>query len=190
MTCIVGLKDKENKCVWIGGDACATSGYNITQSSPKVREKNGVVVGGGGDWKFVDKAMNLIFQFLETESFNLDAIELYLIENLKKYKIQETEQLSIMLLLAHQDKLYWSTDNIHFSEVFEEYSAIGVGENVARGALFVSQQFIKDKPTKWHVELALEASRLQMEGISKPYTILSTLPKEKPTKRPKIELVQ
>lgn len=189
----MALEDKENKSVVVGADTLALSGDIMMDTVPKIAIKNGVIVGYAGDYKWGSKSRNLIFKFLETEPFDLDAIELYLIENLKKYKISEDESLDVSLIMSYQDKMWWSSWDFCFTEILERYFAIGNGANCARGSLYSSLKFEKlfetRKSAEWHVELALDASSEHLIGINNRYTILSTEPKEKSNRgRPKLEL--
>lgn len=190
MTCIVGVLDVENECVWLGGDALGSNGYTKnTQSPSKVFRheffKN-VVMGGTTTFRHLD-----LLRYSETLFDKLDFYEKKTIDH--KYMVTKFIPKAISLF---KDGVPFrpETDRggnfivgagAHLFEVQEDYSVleprsgvcvVGCGETVAMGSLLTTENM--GLSPKERIELALNAAEKYCCGVQRPFHIINTKDEE------------
>ena len=78
-----------------------------------------------------------------------------------------------MLLVGYAGKLFIVEDDYQVSEVGDGYAAIGSGDNVAKGALYLAKVISKNLETDKaeDVELALKAAEHHNATVRRPFVI-------------------
>lgn len=182
MTCIVAVTD--GATVWMGGDSATLypGTYDLdAKRDPKVFHLgNGqILMGVAGATRLADLAqwrleLGEIPQAYDRR-FVMDLAE-RLRELAAEYghlsndKPASVESIAIVGWLGH---IFWISGEFAVTEL-AGYSAIGCGEQIAKGALYATQG-IGMLPYE-RVGLALEAAEAHSGGVRGPFTILETKP--------------
>lgn len=181
MTCIVGIVDKANNRVFIGGDSAGSTSSNIfIIKQPKVFRNGDFIIGGTSSFRMIQL---LMYSFMPPQINNkepheymctdfIDAIR----ECFKKggYMKKETEgdERGGFFLVGFKDRLFKIEDDFQVSETLNGIDACGSGEDFALGALTALEGF--DIPTDQKVLKALECAAFLSIGVSAPFKILAT----------------
>jgi ATP-dependent protease HslVU (ClpYQ) peptidase subunit len=186
MTCIIGLLDKNEDCVYIGADSLASTWHSQfllkNKKVFKAKDNKNCVMAITGtvkiqNWLSIEEGLIEEVKHLKNE-VNFDSIVKYTVPKIfelaKKYNDITTVDfmtcLSGSLLLAYKNQLYWIESNGQVIESQDDYFADGSGVDFADGVF--SQT--KDKPTVDRIKAALEAAETHGKGIKRPFYILNT----------------
>lgn len=186
MTCIIGMIDKENDCVWIGGDSLGGNGYIKTiQSQSKVfRNKTfkNVIMGSTNTFRHIDllkysdklfdeidmhKSTELNHEYMVTK-FIPNVITLFK-EGVVNYS--ETSR-GANFIVGAGDKLFEIQEDYSVLEPLLGFCSVGSGEDIAIGSMLTTKDMEMTVPKK--IELALKAAEERSCGVQRPFTIINT----------------
>lgn len=186
MTCIIGMLDRKNECVWIGGDSLGSNGYcKSTYSQPKVfRNKmfENLIIGSTGTFrhidllKYSDKLFDELDKYKEKQfdheymvtKFIPNAVELF-----KNGIIDKTgSDKGTNFIVGIKDKLFEIQSDYSVLEPSLGFCSVGSGEDVAMGSLFTTKDMDMYIPDK--IKLALEAAESCSCGVQRPFCIINT----------------
>ena len=187
MTCIVGVLDKANDCVWMGADSLGGNGYTKSVlNDPKLfRNENfkNVVMGSTTSFRHIDLLKYSQDIFPELDSYKKTVID-------HKYMVT---QFIPRLISLFQDNVKHRSDTDRGAnflvgvggrlfEIQGDYSvldhalgicSVGCGEQIAMGSLLTSATM--DLPPKERIILALEAAEQMSCGVQRPFKIINTM---------------
>jgi ATP-dependent protease HslVU (ClpYQ) peptidase subunit len=178
MTCIVGLVDKGK--IWIGGDSAAASGTERHQwKNAKVFKKDKFIFGYAGSFRFgqiIEHAFEIpskledqsdLAYFVTTFTESL----ITTLENNRFMKEDQRELTDASLLIGYNGCLYEFQEDFTFGIPARNFTAIGVGDSFALGALYVL--YGTNLTPKNILTKALDAATTYCGGVIEPYTIES-----------------
>lgn len=177
MTCIVGLVDKKNNSVIIGGDSAGVSDLNITVRTDKKVFYNGdFLIGGAISFRMIQ----LLRFSLKPPPVNTSDIYRYMCTDFISEVQRCFEQGSFLqdedgggrFLVGYKNRLFCIQEDFQVAENSNGMDAIGCGGSFALGALHSLMKF--DYPSKDKVRKALEAADVFSAGVCKPFKILET----------------
>jgi len=186
MTCVIGLLDKENDCVYMGGDSCASTSYlEQTLFQRKVFKSidtSNAIMGFSGsvrDLNLLTYAENLIdkrdepnidHKYLVTKFIpNITQLFSNGHTNILDKGVNEIESY---FMFAYKNKLYLIESNYAVLSVDLDYQAIGCGVSVALGSLFSTEGTVLAPVERIHK--ALQSSSKFNRGVSPPFYIINT----------------
>lgn len=177
MTCIVGIVDKKGNVI-IGGDSAGVAGLEITRrKDEKVFIKGNMIFGYTSSFR-----MGQLLRYSLTiphhdptksdyEYMCTDFIEA--VRQLFKDKgysnIKENEESGGFFLVGYNGNLYDVECDFQVGMNYDNYDAVGCGDNFAKGVLFIRN---KESETHQTVELALMAAAHHSAGVCEPFVIL------------------
>lgn len=186
MTCIVGVLDKGQDCVYIGADSLGSSSWNQTifknRKVFKAKDNSNVLMAICGDYKLqnilsiednlIEEVKHLknevnfeyMVKYVSPKILNL-ADKYFCLNTDKGYKYLEGS-----ILFAYKNQLYIIESTGQVLESADDYVAGGSGENLAIGALLQNGY----KPTVERIKEALEAAEKHGCGIKRPFYIMNT----------------
>lgn len=182
MTCIVGVVDKENNRVVIGGDSAGAAGCDITiRTDVKVFKNGNFIIGSTSSFRMIQ-----LLQFSFKPVYNGDDEHIYqymcttFIEEVRDcfrtggYLQKDTkgDELGGQFLVAYKDRLFTIDNDFNVGESLNGIASIGCGAPYALGvlfALFGNGVFIEDK-----VERALQAAEFFSTCVRQPFIIINT----------------
>jgi ATP-dependent protease HslVU (ClpYQ) peptidase subunit len=181
MTCIVALRD--DMTVYMGGDSLGTEGNRIhSLASPKVFYNGPYLMATCGSFRLRDvlaysfqppkpplyAAADETHRFMATTF--IDAVRECFKESGYAMAHDEQEDYDGKFLVAWRGGELWYVDGDYQVGAFlTDYAAIGAGEGVAVGAMFVTPRL---KPTK-RILRALEAAEYHDATVRRPFHVLS-----------------
>jgi len=182
MTCIVGVIDKANSRVFIGGDSAATRWSEISiRKDPKVFQVGEFTIGCIGSPRMSQLLrfkLSLprihdtdIFEYMCT-SF-IDAVKECFNDNGFKKSGEEGEEKGGEFMVGYKDRLFIIYSDFQVEENFREFTAIGSGGDIASGALYVLQSGTPN--TVSNIEQALQAASELCNDVAPPFNILKTI---------------
>ena len=179
MTCIVGMVDKQNDKVIIGGDSAGVLGTGIVLRKDEKVFKNGdFVIGCTSSFRMIQLLRYSftppeikdgdIFKYMCTDFVN--EIRKVFDEGgfLQKYK--SGDDMGGTFLVGYKNRLFKIEDDFQVSETLQGYDACGSGADVALGSIYTNEI----NNIKKRVEKALEAASNFNTGVAAPFTIYST----------------
>jgi ATP-dependent protease HslVU (ClpYQ) peptidase subunit len=186
MTCIVGILDKKEDCVYVGADSLASNWHeqfllkNRKVFKAKDNENCLMAITGSvkiQNWLSIEEGLIEEVKHLKNE-VNFDSIVKYTVPKIfelaKKYNdvtiSDSNASISGSLLFAYKNQLYLIEQNGQVIESQDDYFADGSGVDFAMGVL--SQT--REKPTAERIKAALEAAEMHGRGIKRPFYILNT----------------
>lgn len=177
MTCIVAVKDRG--AVVMGADACSASNINRnTATTPKVFEREGLLIGGCGSWR----ELNLLRHKLEVplplpepedaEAYMVQRLVPAILECLEggsaAKKSNSVAELAGSYLVAIGERIFMILSDLSVVEHVDDFLAAGSGEDFALGALFATQ----GRSARSRVQKALEAASYLSPSVDGPFTIV------------------
>lgn len=185
MTCIVGLVDKKNKCVIIGGDSAGTdSALNQTiRKDKKVFRCGDFVIGCTSSFRMIDI---LKYKFvpppIKIKDINKYICTDFLDEVRKVFKEsgflqinQTTYETGGSFLVGYKDRLFYIGSDFQVGESYDGFNSCGCGDTLAKGSLFTTAT------TNWsprqRVKKALETAEHFSAGVKGPFVFLETYSK-------------
>lgn len=176
MTCIVGLAHQGR--VYIGGDSAGVSGMDL-----EVRADKKVFLNGGYLFGFTSSfrmgqllrhafeppkpALNEELHMFMATKF-IDALRSCLKAGGYAEKTNEREAAG-RFLVGHAGRLFMICEDYQVAEPLAGYTACGCGDQVARGAMFVTEQLSPE----CRIRGALIAAEFHSAGVRGPFHILS-----------------
>ena len=186
MTCIIGYLDKQNDCVWIGGDSLGSNGYtkSVEKQSKVFRNEifKNVVMGSTSTFRHIDLLKYSTDLFNEVDFYKKTELN-------HKYMVTTFIPKVIELFkngLVSYDEEHRGTNFIvgagnNIFEVQTDYSilvpelgfcSVGSGEDVAMGSLITTKDMDMSIPDK--IKLALQAAEGYSCGVQRPFRIINT----------------
>jgi ATP-dependent protease HslVU (ClpYQ) peptidase subunit len=171
MTCIVAVANAG--IVWMGGDSLCTwnSDSCDTLVQPKVSVKNNMILGCAGNLNHCQKILHCWEPPTSDQISGFEYILKIALPSLKSFYEDNDIDLKdeTLVLIGYQGRVYIIGTELSVHESVYGYAAIGSGDMVAYGALYVTQN--EEPPAR--IKLALEASERHCSGVRAPFTILS-----------------
>lgn len=171
MTCIAGMVSY--KRVILGGDASASDEYTISISKdPKVFVKDNFIYGFADSFKI---GQLVRYNFERDRVKLIDDKYLYTnffpsLEKFIKRRIRKGDD-NFDFLIGVTGRLFHFQSDYSVIETTCGYDAIGLGSEVALGALY-AMQFDDSITSQEKINRALEASEYHNSSIRRPFTIL------------------
>lgn len=186
MTCIIGIKDKENGCVYMGADSLASTWLNkiLIKNKKIFKAKDNknilmAVCGSASMINFLSVEENLVEEVKELKNeVNLEHIIKYTVPKIftlaEKYNcceiINSCKKIVGNILFAYKDQLYIIEECGAVLEPLDDYLANGSGFMHAYGVLSVNS----NKPIVERIRDALEAAEKHGRAIERPFYIMNT----------------
>jgi ATP-dependent protease HslVU (ClpYQ) peptidase subunit len=186
MTCIIGLLDKENDCVYVGADSlgsswCSQAIYK-NRKVFRAKDNNSVLMAICGDYKLqnilsVEENIVEEIKHLKNE-VDFEHIVKYVSPKImklaKQYECTCNDDGYVRIggdiIFGYKNQLYIIECNGQVLEPEDEYVAGGSGEDFAMAVL--SQN--KGKSSVDRIKEGLEAAEKHGCGIKRPFYILNT----------------
>jgi ATP-dependent protease HslVU (ClpYQ) peptidase subunit len=182
MTCIVGVVDKINNNVIIGGDSASCSDINIfVRKDPKVFKNGDFIFGCSSSFRMIQL---LRFSFKPYLVQNIDIYEYMctdFINEIRKcfkdggylQKYTDGDEQGGLFLVGYKNRLFRVDPDFHVGEHLNGFDAIGCGADFALGALHIlsEQDFMLPEEK---VLRALQASEFLAMGVTRPFILIST----------------
>ena len=187
MTCIVGLVDTVNHCVWIGGDSLETSLCSKSvEHTPKVFRNElfkNVVIGGTTSFRHLDLLRYSNDLFSEIDLYKNTIIDhrymvtVFIPNVIKLFKegvVSEEEQnRGGSFIVGVNNKLFKIQEDYSVLEPEAGYCAVGCGEDIALGSLYTTEGLNWTPADR--IKYALEAAEKFSSMVQRPFHILNTL---------------
>lgn len=148
MTCIIALRDINNKTYHLYGDKLWVSNENIINDySSKIVDYNNMQIGCAGDYygyifslDYSEEIYNVIKALYNGNIKYIEASNQ--IKNLCDNSFIDKTQTSFNLLISYCDALYLIYPDFLITPITTDYYAIGSGREVALGAMWVCMHYI------------------------------------------------
>ena len=178
MTCIVGIRDRKNKRMFLGADSCVSRGYDIhIMSTPKVFSIGEFLIGSTGHSRFCQ----IIEAHLKPPPILPDKkLYSYMIEDFipEMIKTLKTHNWSInkdgreegsdgSSIVVIRDSLFMICCDYSVLATTEDFISVGCGESYSNGSLFGNTL---NKPA---VVKALKAASHFSAHVGPPFKVLS-----------------
>lgn len=188
MTCIVALV--ENGSVYMGGDS---AGLDVLTLSVAKRTDAKVFITGSFIFGFTTSfrmGQLLQYSFVPPKHPPKKSDMAYMVTNFID-SIREVFRTKGFLtklndvevggdfLVGYRGKIYEISNDFQVGTLVINYASIGCGSDLARGAMFASDNLLSPEA---RITLALDAAEYFSGGVTKPYTILN-LPTYKARKK-------
>ncbi len=146
MTCIVGISDSVDGKVWMGADSATVNEYGFAHQNnyQKLGRNGDFLIGTAGSARVGQLVKHVlepppcdgdIYQYMVKDFVN--AVR----ECIEKAKAEE-EYKQGQILVGFKGRLFYIGGNYMVSENSTGYFAIGVGQEVAMGALYTVKRFL------------------------------------------------
>jgi ATP-dependent protease HslVU (ClpYQ) peptidase subunit len=181
MTCIVGIVDKENNKVIIGGDSAESAGSSCSvRKDVKVFKNGEFIIGCTSSFRMIQL---LRYSFKPLEIGNKDVYEYMCTDFINEVRecfknggyIQKGingDEIGGTFLVAYKNRLFKIEDDFQVAENTSEMDAIGCGADFALGSIYTSTE--QSIPMKEKVLKALQIAELLANGVRQPFIIEST----------------
>ena len=187
MTCIVGVLDKENGGVWIGGDSLGSN--SITGATYEERKvfrninREDVAIGISGSYRNRDllhyhpalfdeadalKKVPVNRQFMVTDF--IPRVMLIFEEGVAS---DSAGDKGISFIVGTEDTLFEVQEDYSILTSSSGFTAIGSGATTAMGSLYTTA--LMDMPALERVVIALLAAEMHCVGVGGPFYITNTL---------------
>ena len=180
MTCIIGYVNRKTKDTFIGADSSAVMGDEIfKRSDEKVFVNGPMIFGFAGSFR-MGQILRYSFE-VPKQSKKKDDYE-YLctdfVDDLMKCftkkgfaTVEDNVIIGGTFLMGYKGNLYEVGPDFQVGKDLVNYAAIGVGEQFARGALYILDQD-GELPTEQKVYMALEAAEEFSSSVTSPFSIM------------------
>ena len=180
MTCIVGMIDKENKRMYMGGDSAGVGGLNITvRGDVKVFRNGPTLIGYTSSFRM---GQLLRFKFKVPENKKKTDYEFMctdFIDEVKKVfkengysTVQNNVEEGGTFLVAYNGVIYSIQSDFQVGVDVEEFDTCGCGMYYATGALDILKD-VSTLSTKEKVRTALTVAAKRSGGVQGPFNIIS-----------------
>jgi hypothetical protein len=178
MTCIVGLV--EGGRVHLGGDSQGTGGYSKSvRLDPKVFKRGKFVIGFTSSFRMgqvLQHKLNVPDQpegvddheFMVTTF--VDSVRSCFKDSGYARKEHEVEEGGTFLV-GYKGKLYEIQSDYQVAIYAETYTAIGCGDDIAKGAMFAQDPNVNPLH---RIQIALEAASRFSAGVGAPFNFVSS----------------
>jgi len=178
MTCIIGLRDRKNKRLYIGGDSCAGDIEQYTTytiKNPKVFSKGDFLIGYTTSFRMGQ----IIERFLTPPPippnkklyyYMIDDFIPEVIRILKEHnwsKNTEGREHSGVFIVGIKDSLFLVDDDYQVAEYQDDFVVCGCGKSYAEGSLF------NDDSSKAAIIRAFNAAAYFSAYVIPPFKIIS-----------------
>ncbi len=186
MTCIVGYIEKET--VHIGGDSAGTDSQlsQTIRKDPKVFKQGPFIMGFTSSFRMGQLLMSSRFvspkqkknqsdyDFMVTDF--VDAVRNCFKEGGYLQKEERGDESGGMFLVGYKGILYEIHEDFQVGIPYDNYSAVGCGEDLAKGAFFACDELDMEPEKK--MTCALNAANHFSAGVAPPYNFISMSKKE------------
>jgi len=183
MTCIIGYKDEQNNCVYIGGDSCSSNGQvkNTVENSKVFRNRkyNDVIIGSTSTWRHIDilkysDIFNKEYHNIKVDHKYLVMVFIPKIIRLFKEGVPSfvEEERGGNFIIGIKDKLFEVQKDYSILEHTLPFCSVGSGEEVAMGSLLTTQGL--HIPIAEKIFIALRAAEKYNVGVQAPFVLMST----------------
>lgn len=190
MTCIIGIIDKENDCVWIGGDSLGSDGHTkAVESQHKVfrnKEFRNVIMGSTSTFRHIDllKYSNKLFDEIDTyKNPRLDheyMVTKFIPNVITLFKDGLISELEInrgaSFIVGAKNKLFEIQNDYSVLEPSLGFCSVGCGFAVAMGSMTTTKDMDMTIPKR--IELALKSAEECCCGVQRPFVIMNTKDEE------------
>ena len=182
MTCIVGVLDKENNRVIIGGDSAASTETGIcVRKDPKVFQNKNFIMGCTSSFRMIQllrfsfnppekDPQKDLYAYMCTDFIN--AVRLCFKEGGYAQKTTEGEDKGGIFLVGIENRLFRIDCDFQVGESYTGTEACGCGQDFALGALYALRNSKISPENK--IIRALEAAEELALGVKGPFIILNT----------------
>lgn len=185
MTCIVGVVDREQRKMWIGGDSAGVDGgFGLNRvAQPKVFRKGPMLMGYTSSFRMgqllqyklelpkwdvtVDHEPNDAYEWMVTKF--IEAARRCL-KNGGYANVKENVDRGGTFICLLDCKVFVVHSDFQAMQVVEDYAAVGSGEDLALGSLHTTDALNMGSVPRIH--RALEAATAFSAGVHPPYTVL------------------
>ena len=196
MTCIVGIIERENDRIIIGGDSAGVGGYDVTiRKDPKVFRIGDFVFGCTSSFRMIqllrysfeppDVAAPLvgfsqgpetedIFKYMCTAFVN--RLRRCLSEGGYRKRKDEVEEGG-QFLVGYKGRLFLIAEDFQVSESHEPFASVGCGSSYALGAL----KALTESTALGAREIAQKSLEIACHfstGVRPPFTFVETTPRQ------------
>lgn len=188
MTCIIGMLDKENDCVWMGADSLGSNGYSKSvERHPKVfryKERDDTIMGSTSTFRQIDllKYDTTLFDKCdkyENKEVDHEYMVTKFIPKLQKLfedgGIEETKngiKSAGNFLIGIKNQLFEVQSDYSVLSSIDGYSSVGCGEDFAVGSLYTTEK--TELSCSERIIKALESAEHHSPGVQRPFIILNT----------------
>lgn len=181
MTCIIGVIDREDNSVWVGGDSLGSNGHTKSiELQPKVfrrQESRNVVIGSTSSFRHIDLLRYGGDLFSEVSCPNHESMVMNVVPKMialfnEGVNDDRSEGKGASLIIGIDNKLYEIQDDYSVLEPAMGFCSVGSGEEVAMGSLITTSNL--DIPISGRIALALEAAEKYCCSVQRPFTIINT----------------
>lgn len=185
MTCIVGVLDKENDCVYIGSDSLGSNGWTKAVYNPtkvfKSRNSKKVAIGVCGSYRCMD-----LLRYDEEIVPEIDVLKKTKIDHeymvtkfvprvIKIFKegnvAEEEENRGSPFLVGTGNSLFEVQKDYSVLEAASGYDAVGSGYITALASLYSTKD---ETDIVARIVKALEASEDIVTSVQRPFVIINT----------------
>jgi ATP-dependent protease HslVU (ClpYQ) peptidase subunit len=184
MTCIVGILDKENDCVFVGADSLGSNGFHKqlykNKKVFKAKDNKNILMAVCGTFMLQNVLSiedKLIEEIKELKNeVNFEHIVKYtsrrIVKLAKDYDFYEDKDQSIGgdIIFAYKNQLYKIQSGSSVLESMCGYVTGGSGGAFAEAVLSQNE----DKPTVERIKEALMAAEIHAVGVQRPFYIMNT----------------
>ncbi len=186
MTCIVGIINKEQKRVTIGGDSAGVSGLNVVRrKDPKVfqvESNPSFIIGCTTSFRMIQLlrySLSLvpvddtdIYEYMCT-TFITAVRKCFEDGGYMKEAKEGKNDEGGTFLVGWVDRLFKVGGDFQVGESMEDYEACGCGVNYAKGSLYTTQQ-LHEWSVAERLQESLEAAAYHSGGVEQPFIYLTT----------------
>lgn len=175
MTCIIGVVEGDK--VWMGGDSAGITGYGLTvRADQKVFRNGEFLMGFCGSYRM---GQILRYAFVPPKHPKRVDVYRYMVttyvdavrDALKKggfaRRKEEVEEIDGSFMVGYRGRLFMVEEDYQIAEAVDGFAAIGCGQEIAQGALCVTDGM---DPRK-RIRAALDAAERYSAGVRRPFTV-------------------
>ena len=181
MTCIVGIVDKKNKNVVLGGDSAGSAGSYLTiRKDSKVFKTGDFIFGCTSSFRMIQL---LRFSFKPPRVYDKDIYEYMCTDFINEIrecfknggylqKYSDGDDKGGTFLVGYKDRLFKIENDFQVGESLDGVDACGCGMDSALGVL----HYVKDGELSADEKAlaALEISRYTSTGVEPPFNLVRT----------------
>ena len=181
MTCIVGIVDKKNNKVLIGGDSAASSHVSVTlRIDTKVFSNGNFIFGCTSSYRMIQL---LKYSFKPPKIKKKDIFEYMCTDFIEEVrncftkggymqKDERGDDCGGHFLVGYKDRLFHIEDDFQVGESCDFFEAIGCGANFALGSLYTTKDSIYSAKAK--ASIALSAAEYNSGAVRNPFIFVET----------------
>jgi hypothetical protein len=181
MTCIIGIIDKENNCVFVGGDSAGTSDTNITpRKDTKVFKVDDFIFGCTESFRMIQL---LRFSLSLPKVYDTDIYEYMCTKFISSVRecfreggflqaYLDVDEKGGTFIVGYKNRLFTVYDDFQVEESLRDFASAGSGSEYALGAMQALRG--KDGPKDSIIEEALEITAEFCTSVTGPFNILNT----------------